>query len=225
MCSILWWILHTWEALGCIFSHLCLDSCIGNKVEKGRWRKVALHPWNLFQESRGSLCICFAFLAFGGGLLCEIVLTGFGNRSDLFWWNRSDRFWEPAWPVCAQGWHLSRGSLHMCRGSSCVLWWFVLFAWAWFCLGCVEPLPLPKGSETCLLQVILFFAFLGFRSLVEVSFFCFFSVSFSLCLPNVCVVNTLFKGEIEDHVWFEDQWMVASLCDEWLTTLCGLTLG
>jgi hypothetical protein len=29
-----------------------------------------------------------------------------------------------------------------------------------FCLGCVEPLPLPKGSETCFLQVILLFAFL-----------------------------------------------------------------
>jgi hypothetical protein len=84
-----------------------------------------------------------------------------------------DRFWEPAWPVCAQVWHLFRGSLHMCRGSSCMLWWFVLFAWAWFCLGCVEPLPLPKGSETCLLQVILFFAFLGFRSLVGVSFYLF----------------------------------------------------
>jgi hypothetical protein len=29
----------------------------------------------------------------------------------------------------------------------------------------------------------------------------------------------------EDHVWFEDRWMVASLCDESLTTLCGLILG
>jgi hypothetical protein len=29
----------------------------------------------------------------------------------------------------------------------------------------------------------------------------------------------------EDHVWFEDRWMVASLCDEWLTMLCGLILG
>jgi hypothetical protein len=28
------------------------------------------------------------------------------------------------------------------------------------------------------------------------------------------VVNALIKGEIEDHVWFEDQWMVASWCDE-----------
>jgi hypothetical protein len=26
-------------------------------------------------------------------------------------------------------------------------------------------------------------------------------------------------------VWFEDRWMVASSCDEWLTTLCGLILG
>jgi hypothetical protein len=25
--------------------------------------------------------------------------------------------------------------------------------------------------------------------------------------------------------WFEDRWMVASWCDEWLTTLCGLILG
>jgi hypothetical protein len=31
--------------------------------------------------------------------------------------------------------------------------------------------------------------------------------------------------DCEDHVWFEDRWMVASLCDEWLTTLCGLILG
>jgi hypothetical protein len=52
-----------------------------------------------------------------------------------------------------------------------------------------------------------------------------FLFSFSLLLPIVCVVNALIKGEIEDHVWFEDLWMVASLCDEWLTTLCGLILG
>jgi hypothetical protein len=31
--------------------------------------------------------------------------------------------------------------------------------------------------------------------------------------------------DVEDHVWFEDRWMVASLCDEWLTTLCGQILG
>jgi hypothetical protein len=26
----------------------------------------------------------------------------------------------------------------------------------------------------------------------------------------MCVVNALIKGEIEDHVWFEDWWMVTS---------------
>jgi hypothetical protein len=41
----------------------------------------------------------------------------------------------------------------------------------------------------------------------------------------VGVVNALIKREIEDHVWFEDRWMVTSWCDEWLTTLRGLILG
>jgi hypothetical protein len=67
--------------------------------------------------------------------------------------------------------------------------------------------------------------FFGFRSLVEVSFYSFLFLSFSLWLQNLCVVSAIIKGEIEDHVWFEDRWMVASWCDEWLTTLCGLTLG
>jgi hypothetical protein len=48
---------------------------------------------------------------------------------------------------------------------------------------------------------------------------------FSLLLLYVGVVNALIKGEIEDHVWFEDRWMVASLCDKSLATLCGLILG
>jgi hypothetical protein len=187
MCSILWWILYTWEALGCIFSNLSLGSCISNKGEKGRWRKVAVHPWNLFQESRGSLCFSFPFLDFEGVVCCvksawPVLETGLNQ----FWWNQSDRFWEPAWPVCAQSWHLFRGSLHMCRGSSCFLWWFVFFAWAWFCLGCVEPLPLPKGSKTCLLEVILIFAFLGFRSLVW-NFFLFVSFLFLFSLFTKCV--------------------------------------
>jgi hypothetical protein len=67
--------------------------------------------------------------------------------------------------------HSSRGSCIgsggacMCAvGALCgfraLVWWFALFAWAYFCLGCVESLPLPKGSVTCLLQVFLLFAFL-----------------------------------------------------------------
>jgi hypothetical protein len=30
----------------------------------------------------------------------------------------------------------------------------------------------------------------------------------------MCVVNALIKGEIQDHVWFENWWMVASWCDK-----------
>jgi hypothetical protein len=42
--------------------------------------------------------------------------------------------------------------------------------------------------------------FFGFRSLVEVSFYLFLFIFFSLGLLYVCVVNALIKGEIEDHV-------------------------
>jgi hypothetical protein len=55
------------------------------------------------------------------------------------------------------------------------------------------------GSETCLLQVILLFAFLRL-SIACWSFFYSFLFSFSLGLQIVCVVNALIKGEIEDHV-------------------------
>jgi hypothetical protein len=84
-----------------------------------------------------------------------------------------------------------------------------------FGLGCVELLPLPKGSETCLLQVILLFAFLWLSiACWSFSFYLFLFLFFSRVLLHVGVVNALIKGEIEDHVWFEDRWMVASLCDE-----------
>jgi hypothetical protein len=80
-----------------MFSNLSLDSCIGNKGEKEWWRKVALHP-GTYPKSQGGACAFFLhFLVFGGcGLLYQIGLTGFGNRPDWFWWNRSDRFWELA---------------------------------------------------------------------------------------------------------------------------------
>jgi hypothetical protein len=185
-------------------------------------------------------------------LVC-IGLTGRGHRSDRsecwscahvvhrsYWW------WWPVWPVRAEllqlpcfKWCFScirPGGVALVQGElACVqrelfvvvralVWWFALFAWALFCLGCVEPFPLPKGSETSLLQVILLFAFV-WLSIACWNFFLFVSFFFSLVLVYVGVVNALIKGEIEDHVWFEDRWMVASLCDEWLTTLCGLILG
>jgi hypothetical protein len=30
----------------------------------------------------------------------------------------------------------------------------------------------------------------------------------------MCVINAFIKWEIEDHVWFDDRWMVTSWCDE-----------
>jgi hypothetical protein len=54
---------------------------------------------------------------------------------------------------------------------------------------------------------------LAFDRLLRFLFICFFSFSYSLMLLLVGVLNALIKGEIEDHVWFEDRWMVASLRD------------
>jgi hypothetical protein len=68
-----------------------------------------------------------------------------------------------------------------------------------FCLGCVESLPLPKGSDTCSSSSDLYLCpSFGFQSLVRVSFHCFVFFSFSLWLQIMCVVNALIKGEIED---------------------------
>jgi hypothetical protein len=76
-----------------------------------------------------------------------------------------------------------------------------------FCLGCVEPLPLPKGSETCSSSSDLALCLsLVFDHLLEFfSISSFFSFSFSLWLQIMCAVNALIKGQIEDHVWFEDR--------------------
>jgi hypothetical protein len=37
---------------------------------------------------------------------------------------------------------------------------------------------------------------------------------FSLVFLFVGVVSAHINGEIDDHVWFEDRWMVAYWCDE-----------
>jgi hypothetical protein len=55
---------------------------------------------------------------------------------------------------------------------------------------------------------------LAFDCLLRFLFYLFLFFFFSLVLLHVGVVNALIEGEIEDHVWFEDRWMVASLCDE-----------
>jgi hypothetical protein len=78
----------------------------------------------------------------------------------------------------------------VCSGSS--LWFFELWFGSLcsllehkFCLGCVESLPLPKGSETCLLQVILLFAFV-WLSIACWSFFLFVSFLCLFSLVTLC---------------------------------------
>jgi hypothetical protein len=123
-----------------------------------------------------------------------------------------------------------RGSLHVCRGIS--LWSFEL----WFsglhsllehgfvsdvssCCPCLRGPRLVFSKWSCSLPLFVFW------SLIGVSFYSLLFIFFSLGLLYVGVVNALIKGEIEDHVSFEDRWMVASWCDKWLTPLCGLILG
>jgi hypothetical protein len=54
------------------------------------------------------------------------------------------------------------------------------------CLGCVESLPLPKGSETCLLQLIFVLAFV-WLSIACWSFFLFVSFLFLFSRVTICV--------------------------------------
>jgi hypothetical protein len=203
--------------------------------------------WNgLLGALEGSQVVSSHFWA----LLCT-GLTGRGHRSNRSeCWScahvghRSDRWWWPVWPVWAKvvaavlfssGLHafvrrrcISSGELAFVQGGLFVVFralfrWFALFAWALFCLGCVQPLPLPKGSKTCLLQVILLFAFVCL-SIACWSFFLlvyFFSLMLLLCGCCQCTHQggdwgpCVVRGLVDGCSW----------CDEWLTMLCGLILG
>jgi hypothetical protein len=156
-------------------------------------------------------------------------------------WNKPDLLWKPVWPVLVEpvwpfmgtgltglcprlalvqgGACICAGGALVCFGGLCSLLEHGFVSDVSSCWPCLRGLWLVFFKWSCSLP------FLAFDRLLKFIFLCFFSVSFSLCLPNVCVVNALIKGEIEDHVWFKDRRMVASLCDEWLTTLCGLILG
>jgi hypothetical protein len=74
--------------------------------------------------------------------------------------------------------------------------------------------PCLRGPRLVFLKSSCSLLFFGFRSLVEVPFYSFFSFPFLFHYQILCVVNSVIKGEIEDHVWFEDRWMLASWCDE-----------
>jgi hypothetical protein len=155
------------------------------------FRVVSSHLWALVVPRWSS-----AWLVEG------TVLTSVGVRTCAMWCTglTGEVYWIQNWAgtailfcenVCM---HSSRGS---CIGSGgacmCVVgalfgfrgldWLFVLFAWACFCLGCLELLPLPKGTETFLIQVILFFAFiLAFDHLFEFLCLVLFIFLYMMCV-------------------------------------------
>jgi hypothetical protein len=154
----------------------CLDSCIVNKGEK------FVHDLDTWE--------CLEGVPIGSGIFwavwCRAGHLGRSNRPRAVrcvvggltaLWRRSNRPGHgeqnfalcciPVLHCCISSGGVcfgSRGACICAGGTLCgvcaLVRWFALFIWAWFCLRCVEPLPLPKGSETCLLQVILFFGFL-----------------------------------------------------------------
>jgi hypothetical protein len=223
--------------------HFWLDSCI---VNKGKKFELVLGCW---MHLEGFQVISRHFWA-----LLHTGLTGRGHRSyrSECWScahveHQSNRWWWPVWPLRAElmqllcflrvvGLHSSRlscigsGGACTCAGGAlcgfrALVWWFPLFAWALFCLRCIEPLPLPKGSETCLLQVIFLFAYV-WLSITCWSFFLFVSFHFLFSRVTICGCcqcthqggdwgPCVIRGPVDGRSW----------CDEWLTTLCGLILG
>jgi hypothetical protein len=139
-------------------------------------------------------------------------LTGDGNRSDRC---ELKLLQLPCFQVVCM--HSSRGSCIgsggacMCAGGGlCGFSSFISVVCAlclsFVCLGCVEPLPLPKGSETCLLQVILLSAFVWL------------SIA---CWSFILFVSFLFLFSLVTFVWVLS--MHSSMGR--LRTKCGLRTG
>jgi hypothetical protein len=232
MCRILCWILSIWEALGWKFCIFGLIHALPTRGEVWAWN-------GMLDAFRGFSGGFEPFLGSGVHRSDRSRSSVWPVRVLALF-----ICWAPVWPVVgpvrpvradvvaaalfSSGWHAFvqgevhwfRGSLHVCRGSS--LWLFEF----WF--GGLRSLleysfvsdvwsrcPFLRGSRLVFFKWYCSLPLFGFRSLVGVSFCSFLFFFFSLLLLYVDVVNALIKGEIEDHVWFEDRWMVASLCDEW----------
>jgi hypothetical protein len=203
-----------------------LDSCIGKKGGNFGGEKLHCIPIT-YRKSQGGPCAFLLHFWLFGGVVCSTKsvwpilvtdLTGFGGTGLTRFGNRPDRFVFSV-GTCSEGVCICAGGALVCFGGLCSLLEHSFVSDVSSCCPCLRGPRLVLFKWSCSLP------FPGFRSLVGVSFGHFFSFSFSLWLPNVCVVNVLIKGEIEDHVCFEDRWMVTSWCDEWLTTLWGHILG
>jgi hypothetical protein len=209
--------------------------------------------WNgllhTFRRFPSGFELFFSSGSFPGG----IGLTGEGHRSDRCSSqvlgdpvHRSDRWGWPVWPVRAKlmqllcfhqvvCMHSSRGSC-IGSGGACICAGGALCGFRalvgdfcsllehGFVSDVLSRCPCLRGPRLVFFWWSFSLPLFGFRSLVGASFYLFLFFFFSLVLLFVGVVNALIKGEIEDHVWFEDRWMVASWCDEWLTMFCGMII-
>jgi hypothetical protein len=218
----------------------CLDSCIVNKGEK------SVHGLGIWK--------CLEGVPIGSGnfwvVWCRAGLLGRSNRPLAIscgvggltaLWRRSNRrgHGEQNFALCcihvlhccisSGGCALAQGELAYVQGELFVFELCFSGLHSLFEHGFVSDVsshcPCLRGPRLVFFKWSCYLPFFGFRSLVKVFFYSFLFFFFSLVLLYVGVVNAFIKGEIEDHVWFEDRWMVTSLCDEWLTMLCGLILG
>jgi hypothetical protein len=233
MCSTLWWILYIWEAICWNFSHFTLIHALSTKG-----RSLCM-VWGHVEHLEGVPIDPDSFWK----VWCMSGLMGRSNRPLAVRWqvsgltarcrqsNRPGQSEQDFALCCIPVVHccIGSGAACICAGELFVL--FELWIGSLCSLlehGFVSDVssgcPYLRGPRLIFFKWFCSLPFFGFQSLVGVSFYSFLFF-FSLVLLYVCVVNALSKGEIVNHVWFEDQWMVASCCDEWLTTLCGLTLG
>jgi hypothetical protein len=183
--------------------HFWLDSCIANKGEKFELEMACWMHLEGFQvvlshflgsgvhrsdRSRSPVWPVRVLVLF---TCCTpvwpVVLTGLTGQG---WVVATALFQVVFLHAFVQGeLHLFRGSLHVRRGALYGFSSFGLvvcaFCLSFVCLGCVELLLLPKGSETCLRQVILFFAFV-WLSIACWSFFLFVSFLFLFSLVTLC---------------------------------------
>jgi hypothetical protein len=233
MCSILCWILSIWEALGwkfCIVGLIHALSTMGRSLSlkglAGSFRRFS----GGFEPFLGLWCALvwpvevtgLTGQSAGSVHMLHTGLTGGVDRSDRSVLGCAATLFSSGvlYAFIQRELHWFRGSLHVCRGSS--LWLFEL--WFGGLRSLLEHSFVSDVSSRCpclwsprhvFLKWSCSLPLFGFWSLVGVSFYSFIFFFFSLLLLYVGVVNALIKGEIEDHVWFEDWWMVASWCDEW----------
>jgi hypothetical protein len=143
-------------------------------------------------------------------------LTGGGDWSD-----RSELSWciysiFVKWFACIRlgGVALVHGELACVQGELFVVFelWFVGLRSLLehrFVSDVSSHFPCLRGPRLVFFMWSCSLLFFGFRSLVGV-FFLLVSFLFLFSLITImCVVNALIKEEIEDHVWFDDRWMVA----------------